>query len=338
MTQAEFNASQQQSREVYLSTMRSANRELARLYIRSANEVSEKIKTLELKIRGDSLTAVSLRKLETTLRMTGARIAGETENLTIDIINDSISETNKSHVQYLKDAIKISGIDKIEFSVIENMYSNLNETMIDLTYSRVWSSGYTFSDSVWGFPGTPEQPYLPGLGGYWTKNIKDLVTMGLMQGRDVLQIAKDLSVYAVKGKKGLMKRYGELVRVTASFSKRVPANIDWRALRLARSELYISLQDSSKIQGRMNPSIKEYKWNLTGGRGDWGCICPDLAADSPYQELDIPDYPHPNCLCYIIHVIRGRDEFVNDLIDWGKGIGVPYLDQWFTSIYLPFIA
>lgn len=334
MTQSKFYQAQKAAREKYLEIMRDVNRDVSQLYIDAANEVAEKLKTLTLTGKGDSLTAASLRSLESTLRKTGGRIAGEVEKIIVNSIDDSLSQTNKPHTEFINDAIIMADIQKISIDIIEKMYSQLNTTLIELTYSRIWQDGYTFSQKIWGFPGeTGGQQYLPGLAQYWETAVKNLITFGLTQNRDILQVAKDLSYYAVHGKKGLMQRYGQIIRGTKQFSKRFPKRIDWRAMRLARSELYISLQDAAKIQGKMNPAAKWYRWNLTTGAVH-ECVCPDLAADSPYLEGEVPDYPHPNCLCYITHVIIGRDEFVNDLIDWDKGIGVPYLDDWYQKYYL----
>jgi len=334
MTQAEFYKSIKDARESYLEIMRDVNRDISQLYVDAANEVAEKLKTLNLKGKGDSLTAASLKSLESTLRKTGARIAGETERIIINSIDDSITKTSGPHTEFLKDGIDRAEIDKITGKIIDGLYSQINETLISLTYTRIWSDGYTFSDKIWGFPGTETQPYLLGLAKYWENAVKNLITFGLAQGRDILQVAKDLSYYAVHGKRGLMKRYGQILRGTKQFSKRFPKFIDWRAMRLARSELYISLQDAAKIQGRLNPAVKEYIWNLSGGRGDWPCICPDLAANSPYPELEVPSFPHPNCLCYITYKIIPRNQFVDDLVDWGNGMGVPYLDNWYINYYL----
>lgn len=335
MTQAEFNEAQRKSHDACRRLLQSMRREIADLYRKAADEIADRIKTLEINKRGTSLTAASLRSLEKSLRETGARIAATTEEKIIDAIDNSIFITSGAHTKYLRDAISRADIEKIKISTINEMYTQINETLVNLTYTRIWSDGYTFSDKIWGYPGTPGQPYLPGLGGYWEQNVKDLIITGLMQGRDILQIAKDLTVYANKGKGGLMKRYGDLVRGTSEFSKRIPKWIDWRAMRLARSELYISLQDAAKIQGRLNPAILAYIWNLTGGVSHENCICPDLAANSPYNEGEVPGFPHPNCLCFITQKIRSRDEFVNDLIDWENGISIPYMDAWFTDVYLP---
>jgi hypothetical protein len=144
-----------------------------------------------------------------------------------------------------------------------------------------------------------------------------------------------LTVYVKNGKEALVKRYGEILRGSKEFIKRISGHIDWRAMRLARTELYTSIRESAKMQGHDNPAVKEYSWNLTSG-GAYECVCPDLAANSPYVETMIPDAPHANCMCQIIPVIMSREKFVDDLIDWGKGISIPYIDNWYTNTYLPF--
>lgn len=295
MTQAEFNAAQKQSQESITRINRQVRKEIAHIYINAADEIAKEIETLKVKGNGKSLTSASLKALEKSLRNTGARIAAQVEETIIDSIDNGISKTRKPHETYIKDALDAAKIDKIDYKVIEGLYTQINVDLIELTYTRVWADGYTFSNKIWGYPGTPGQPYLPGLAKYWENNVKDLVLSGLAQGRDILDIAKDLSVYAVKGKKGVMKRYGDLVAGSSKFRKRIPKNIDWRAMRLARSELYISLQDASKLQGRLNPATLAYIWHLTGGVSHDNCICPDLAADSPYLEGEVPDFPHPNC-------------------------------------------
>ena len=209
MTQSEFYKSIKNAREDYLKIMIDVNREISQLYIDAANEVSEKLKTLNLTGKGDSLTADSLRSLESTLRKTGARIAGETEKIIINSIDDAITKTSNPHLDFLKDAINQSEIDKIKFEIIDNLYSQINESVIGLTYTRIWQDGYKFSDKIWGFPGSDVQPYLPGLSEYWENAVKNMITFGFAQNRDILQIAKDISYYAVYGKKGLIKRWKE---------------------------------------------------------------------------------------------------------------------------------
>lgn len=324
MTQAEFNAAIKNAMADYRDMIGKINIAISEIYKTAANQIAEQIKNLEVTGKGDSLTAVSMRKLESSLRSAGAYVAGETEKIIIDGINDVANIAGQPHLDYLQDAIELSKTEKIDFSTIQDIYSVLNTNLIELTYSRLWQDGYTFSERIWSELPTDFQAV-----------IKNLITLGLAQGRDILDIAKDITDYASHGKEKLMKRYGELIRGTAEFYKRIPKWIDWRAMRIARSELYISLQEAAKQAGHNNPAVRGYKWNMTSGGGEHNCVCPDLEANSPYLETEIPDYPHSNCLCYLTFIIMARDDFINDLIALGDGISIPYLDTWYHDVYLP---
>lgn len=336
MTQAEFYAAQRKARKAYLDIIAGKNRKIYKLYIDAADQVARKIKTLKLKGKGKSLTSASLKALEKILRETGENIGGGVSGAIVDGINRNALATNKHHVDFIKDAIKLSENEYITGSVIQEMYAGINRRLIDLTYSRIWRDGYDFSSRVWGGASKIEEgKSIIGLYGNWRKDVKNIVNSGIAQNRDVLQIAKDLSVYARKGKRGIMKRYGDLVSGTSRYVKRIPKHIDWRALRLARTELYVSIRESARMQGHNNPAIQWYIWNMTTG-GVHDCECPDIEAGSPYLESEIPDTPHPSCMCYVTHKIKARDEFVRDLKDWGNGLTAPYLDDWYKNVYLPF--
>ena len=334
MTQAEFYAAIKQSRKDYLDIIAGVNKNISKLYIYAADQVAEKIKSLSLKGNGTGLTAESLKALERQLRITGSNTAGGVQAHIIDGINKNASITSQPHIDFINDGIKESGISFLNDVKITEMYAAINRRLTDITYSRLWADGYKFSERVWGgLSSVDPTKSIPGLYGYWQSEIKSVVSSGIAQNRDVLLIAKDLSAYAREGKSGLVKRYGELVQGTKRFIKRIPQGIDWRALRLARSELYASLQESARLQGHDNPAVKDYIWNLTAG-GVHDCVCPDLAADSPYIETEIPDYPHSNCLCYITYRLLSRTEFINDLRDWNNGLVVPYLESWYQDTYL----
>jgi len=340
MTQAEFYRAQRVARNKWLEVFQGLDKEIGKIYIQAADEVAEQIKTLTLKKRGNNLTGRGLKALEKTLRNTGQRIADGTEKSIVNSINQTVNINNDPHLKYINDAIDLSETEKISKSIIQQMYATINERMIEITYSRIQQDGYTFSQRIWGGVSEIHGKTLQGIAYFWQRDVKNIVLTGFAENRDVLQIAKDIQVYAADGKIKLMKRYGELERGTTQFSKRIPKNIDWRAIRIARSELYMSMQEQTRIQGQFNPAVKDaekvYRWNLTAGAVH-ECVCPDLAANSPYRETEVPAYPHPNCLCYITLIITPRDEFVQDLVEWGQGISKPYLDDWFVNSYLPFL-
>lgn len=330
MTQAEFYQAQKQARNEWLKIVQGVRKDIYKVYLASAEEISLLVENLKLSGRGNSLTAESIRQLEKLLRQEGVKISKTTEDSIINGINDNADITNESHIEYIKDALNLSGIQNIK---IDRMYAAINKILIEITYARTNQNGYNFSQSIWGFSGNEVLNSKPSLSQYWQEDIKNIIQIGFSQNRDILQIAKDITYYAANGKIKLMKRYGNLLIGSGKYARRIPKNIDYRAIRIARSELYNSIQEAAKIQGKYNPAITEYIWNLTSG-AIHECVCPDLAADSPYTEYTLPDYPHPNCLCYITHMVKSRDEFVDDLIAWENGLNVPYIDSWYRDVYL----
>jgi hypothetical protein len=324
MTKQEFFEAQKKSRQEYLILQRRTAREIHTVYVQSADEVAKIIKQLEISNRGASLTADSYRELQRALTKTARDISRAIDPTITGAIAQQTQISGAHHFQFINDALSASGLSSSRVSVdtLSKMFAAINTRMVELTYTRV-VDGYNFVDRV-GF-----------LRKNWNSGVESVITSGIAQNRDVIKIAADLQKYARSGRAGLVNRYGEIVRGTKKFIKRIPKNLDYRALLLARSELYISLQNSQKVQGLMNPAVRYYDWNLTSGAAHV-CICPDLAADSPYLYNDIPDFPHSNCLCYITHQLISRDEFANDLTYWGSGIGVPYLDSWYQDVYLPF--
>lgn len=295
--------------------------EIRRIYEKAGKLAAAEVRKAELAGLSD-LTVKSWQNIEKQLEQ-GARIIREgIEKGVYNASSLGVGRTSEINQEYLIDAF--SGIDqtKITQTGIKNLFRSVNDRVVTAIASRVYQDGYTFADRIWN----------AGLD--YQKQMKDVITSGLAQGRDVVKIAKDLQVYIKDGKISLVKRYGELKRGTSAFIRRIGDKVDYRALRLVRSELYQSLQIASVEQGRVNPgSVDQYDWILDPGRQHWSCACPENAANSPYSLNEIPDYPHPNCRCDIRPVLRDRKEFTKDLKRWVNNEPVDYLDKWYRQDY-----
>ena len=224
------------------------------------------------------------------------------------------------------------------------MGTAVNFRLLQVQAERIYSDGYTFSERVWntldskGFP--------TGINGDYQYRIKNLILTGEAQGRDVVKIADDIQQYIKKGKKFVFKqgRYGNLIPGTAEFKKRISQKVDWRALRLVRSELNASLQQAGVLDGIMNPaSDKTYDWKKTpgnpidedGSKNASGLKCIELEDANPYTLENVPSYQHSNCSCSVVPNLRKREDFVNDLRNWSPGGEPAYINDWFNDIYRP---
>jgi len=137
---------------------------------------------------------------------------------------------------------------------------------------------------------------VPNISKEFGDDVVNLVRAAINEGRDLGKIAADINKYVKDGKTGTIHRWGEVIEPDSKrLLRRVPEQVDYRALRLARSELGRGLQETAKANGPNNPGGSGwYDWvriNVI----DWGCACPSNAANGPYQVDNIPQYDHPNC-------------------------------------------
>jgi hypothetical protein len=218
----------------------------------------------------------------------------------------------------------LENIDIIDPVRIREMGVAVNSDMVAALQTRIWQDGYTFSHRVWR------------VGTEYQKQIKRVVSAGLAQGRDPVEIARDIEVYVRDGKQKMASRWGpDLEQGTKRWLKRIRKNVDYNAMRLVRSELYQSLQDTGRESGRINPAAyDQYDWIMEQARQHWSCLCPEYSDGSPYTYETVPSMPHPNCRCRVQPRLRSDRNFQKDLKQWVGGKRVPYIDQWYSEIYL----
>ncbi|MDR1174691.1 MAG: DUF3626 domain-containing protein [Treponema sp.] len=169
---------------------------------------------------------------------------------------------------------------------------------------------YSLSKSVWNIVGDAEDKIL------------DVVWGGISQGRDVRTVAADLMAYIKGGPDVVKGRWGKLKPETREYANRLGAKgVDYRALRLYRSEIHRHQQEAAVEEGEDNPACTgEYDWILMPGREVWLCDCEELAGAGPYTKETIPPYPHPNCDCMVRPRLKDSDDLIRDLKDYINGV------------------
>lgn len=321
MTKDEYARLYRQARKSFPKLTHEAMTELKRIYIKAGKLAAAEVRKAELAGLSD-LTIKSWQNISRQLEEGARLITAKLEAKIYDTSMLGVSKTSAINEEYLIDAFENVETFKITQTGIKNLFISVNNRVVSSIASRVYQDGYTFSERIWN----------AGLD--YQKQIKDVITTGLAQNRDLIKIAKDLQVYIADGKIALAKRYGKLKRGTSVFMRRIGNKVDYRALRLVRSELYQSLQIASIEQGRTNPACtKMYDWVLSSGRQHWNCACEDIAGSSPYILQDVPGYPHPNCACSVRPKLMDSREFIADLKRWANYEPVEYLDKWYRQDY-----
>jgi len=112
--------------------------------------------------------------------------------------------------------------------------------------------------------------------------------------------------------------------VAGLINPNTPGGISHAAMRLGRTELNNAFHAASVAGYAENPLIDKVNWELSAShpRDD---DCDDLYRGSPYRWQDVPDKPHPQCLCFTTPVPLSRSEVVRrfkagDFNDWADGM------------------
>lgn len=323
MTKAEYTRQYRQARKNYPRILRHAMTQLRKTYKQAADVAAAEVAKAQLGgLSG--LTQESWASIEEQLRRSVLEINDALQTGTRAAVLRGAEETSRIHEQHLTEALRAAGSSQALRAGVRTMFRAINERVIQNLVGRIYQNGYTFSETVWK---TAES---------YQEQIKDVISAGIAQGRPVEKIARDVQVYVADGKVRLAQRFGKLERGTREFMNRIGNRVDYRALRLVRTELFTSVREASREQGHSNPGSTDlYDWVLEAGRQQWNCDCPSLADGGPYTYYQVPGTPHANCNCDVRPRLRDADDFVGDLKRWINGGQVDYLDTWYRDQYLP---
>ena len=298
-----------------LSTMTLEQRSnLLRVYKTAADQAAEVLKSTLAK-GYSTLTSDRWRQIELQLR-DGAQLIGDaTDSAVKSSLTTALNNFADIDKEYITSAVERAGMT---ITGLTSIYTGINNKVISAVTTSVYN-GVSYSERVWG--GT-------GVSGDWLSKVKSLVTAGTAQGLDPVKIAKSLQEY-VRGGVGTIGRWGKLVPGASDYVRRMgSAGVDYRALRIVRSELYRGIQSAQVEAGEINPACT--------GLYDWishnGCpVCDALMQAGPYKKDDIPDYAHPNCSCVLVEHLYTRDEFMSMLKDYDTGAdtdGARHISEW----------
>lgn len=128
--------------------------------------------------------------------------------------------------------------------------------------------------------------------------IDDIINNGLLLGKSQREIAKD---------------------VVGFINPNVPGGASSAAMRLARTEVNNAFHRTSIRNYQKTPWVEKVKWNLSGShpRPD---ECNEYAESvhhkgwgaGEYRPDEVPEKPHPNCLCYVEPVTMDLEKFAKN--------------------------
>ena len=138
------------------------------------------------------------------------------------------------------------------------------------------------------------------------EKIKEIISSGI--NTDCAEVAKALQQYVKEGAETFVKDYPNMYE---RMGGRVPKNLNYEALRLARNELS-EVYWQATIEGfKENPAVRAVKWLLSNNRlPGYHDICDTMAYANAhglgagiYLVDEAPEKPHICCLCSLAPVI-----------------------------------
>lgn len=104
--------------------------------------------------------------------------------------------------------------------------------------------------------------------------IDNLINKHLLQGSSAREIAKDVARF---------------------INPSTPGGASYAAMRLGRTELNNAFHEAANETYRTNPFIRKVEWHLSASHPH-ADDCDNLVGE--YDPGNVPDKPHPQCLCY----------------------------------------
>lgn len=268
---------------------------IRKVYIDAADNVADQLKHLRPTI--GQLTRNHLTALEKSLRVEAERITQAVTGRLQSDLTEAVKLGGRPMNDYFVKTIRDSG-SGLDVVKLQRGFGDVSTRAVEAIWSRTRHE-MRLSDRIWQ------------AGDKARTAIQNIIWDGVARGRDAVQVAKDLEKYVRYGAKTLAKDYPNMMKrfqagspewVRKAGFQRIPDNLSYEALRLARTEMSIAAMEGTYAAGRVNPSYKGSRWNLSAGH-PLQDVCDGLAtADlydlgpGGYPQGEEPITPHPNCV------------------------------------------
>lgn len=313
-----------QARKKFIDLRLQQDLDIRQLYIKLTKDISKELKK-------DGLSTFNERKLRDIYSS-----LKQQENLLNGQLTMNFEKYAKANIEtatgYSKaiviNAVEKAGIKKIEKSVIQNIYFKTNERAVQAIWNRT-KNGLYLSDNIWSKSAK------------YRENMTSIIQSAVAEGQDCVKTARALERYVLTGKNGRETLTKEYPKMMARIGNRIPSDISYEALRLARSEITSAYGEATISAGMISPSCNGIKFILSGSHPKPD-ICDDITGVDNYglgigvYPIDkAPNYPfHPNCLCTILTANEQPEQFVERLKRWTKNpMSEPGLEDWYQNVY-----
>lgn len=312
-----------EARKKYIELRLRQDPEIRGLYIRAADRVARELRKLVMKTPSSYLRKRQLEELEAALRAEADRLTGNLTKAFEQYIEQAVEAGGGYSQAIALDLFKKAGMD---ITGLRTMFATVNRHAVEACWART-KKGLFLSDRIWV------------LGKNLEKAMRDLIQESVAIGQDAVKTARMLQQYVRQGAMTLARDYPEMMK---RMKGRIPGNISYEALRLARTEMSAAFGEGTIAAAQVAPSYLGMKWVLSKSH-PVPDICDTLATQNfglglgpgVYPPGDEPPYPaHPNCLCALVPIHEEPEKFVERLKKWRDDPSSDQeLEKWYNNIY-----
>lgn len=94
----------------------------------------------------------------------------------------------------------------------------------------------------------------------------------------------------------------------------VAGGVSYRAKLLARTEINNAFHAQSIDDAKGRPWLSQMYWNLSKSHNEQGCICEEYARQHTFHIDEVPEKPHPQCLCSVTPKLPDLDTALKEFM------------------------
>ena len=220
----------------------------------------------------------------------------------------------------MQQAFQLAGLDtSVANDCFDNLIGKLGmESVKNIIGGKIYKDGAGLSARIWQASATS------------SNKIQEVIAAGLARNMGAAELSKLLRDYVnpTARKTWSNDKIRELLGDGyAAWNK----NLEYNALRLARTTLAHTATMSMRQAQRVNPYAKKIKWHSVHAAGRTCTTCEEM--DGNVYDTDKCPFDHPNGMCYQTHEFdKSLNEIADELAAWCRGEPNEMLDEWWKSI------
>jgi len=311
-----------EARKAFITLRLSQDVELRQMYNAMADRIGQKLKEVAAS-SPSGMRKKQLEQVDKHLKHEAELLKGNLTAKMTAYIKTSVEAGTGISQNITFKVLKDSGLDLEKKPVLES-FSRVNKRAAE----AVWNThkkGLNLSDRIWNISKGSETA------------IRNIIQDAVATGQDVVETARLLEKYVRADMKTLVKDYPEMMD---RLKGRIPGNLSYEALRLARTETSNAFWRGTVEGARSSPTYTGTQWVLSRSHPVTD-ICDAYAehneglGEGVYGPGNEPmGIPHPNCLCTVVAVHASSEDILKKLREWEKNPqSHPDIEAWYQKTY-----